>query len=233
MNTLRLITIFISLCACVIQAGSKDDPLLTHLKVHQLDYFQDDNLDVFAFEADFWIGKDLNKFWLKTEVEQVGSETEELELQALYSKALYPYWDLQFGVRHDFQLAEERTWAVIGLHGLSPYYFEIDSAIFVGDNGDLAARFEAEYEMPITQQWILSPELEVNFYGQDDPINEIGSGLSDASLGLRLRYEFVREFAFYFGFEHKKKYGSTADFAELNDGENEENNFLVGIKFWF
>ncbi len=213
-------------------AGSKDDPLLTMLKVHKLDYFQHEGESVFELESDFWIGKDLDKFWLKTEIEQEGSETEELEVQALYSKAVAPYWDFQVGVRHDFKLPQERTWAVIGFHGLAPYYFEIDSALFIGKEGDFAARLSAEYEMMLTQQLELSPELEINFYGQDDPVNQIGSGISDASIGLRLKYAFVREFAFYIGFEHKKKFGGTARYSQLEGKPIEENNLVMGVSFW-
>ncbi len=228
-----LIAVMISFAATSLFAGSEDDPLLTYWKTHQLDYFQHDGEDVFAMESDFWIGKDLNKFWLKTEIEIEAGETEEFELQALYSKAIAPYWDLQLGVRHDFKLPDERSWAVIGFHGLAPYYFEIDTALFIGEDGDLAARFEAEYEMMLTQQWVLSPELEANFYAQDDPINGIGSGLSNLSLGLRLRYEFIKEFAFYVGFEHEKQYGDTARYSRLEGSATEANNFLVGISFWF
>lgn len=233
MNIIKFIILTLILTPSIILAGSKDDPLLVHWKVHQLEYFQHEGSDAFAFESDFWIGKDLHKFWLKTEIEHEGSETEEFELQALYSKAISPYWDMQLGVRHDFKLPEERTWAVIGFHGLAPYYFEIDSALFIGANGDIAARFEAEYEMMLTQKWVLSPELEASFYGQDDLTNRIGSGLSSLSLSLRLRYEFIREFTAYVGFEHSKQFGQTSRFS-IQDGKNdEENNFVVGIGFWF
>lgn len=228
-----LLSFLALLFATNVFAGAKDDPLLTFWKVHNLDYFEHDGESLFAMESDFWIGKDLDKFWLKTEIESEAGELEEFELQALYSKAIAPYWDLQFGVRHDFKLPKETSWAVIGVNGLAPYYFEIDTALFIGEGGDLAARFAAEYEIPITQQWILVPELETNFYAQNDPINRIGSGLSDVSIGLRLRYEFVREFAFYVGFEHEKQFGTTAQYAEQDGKSDEENNFLVGISFWF
>jgi uncharacterized protein involved in copper resistance len=36
---------------------------------------------------------------------------------------------------------------------------------------------------------------EVNLYGKDDPQRGIGSGVSDAALGVRLRYEIRPEFA--------------------------------------
>ncbi|NVK21751.1 MAG: copper resistance protein B [Kangiellaceae bacterium] len=213
-------------------AGGKDDPVLASLWVDQFEYSEHDNESIYALEADFWIGKDLDKFWLKTEIEKEGDEFQHAELQALYSKAIAPYWDLQLGVRHDFEQPEERTWAVIGYQGLAPYYFEIDAALFVGDEGRVAARFQAEYEMMLTQKWVLVPEFEANFYAQNDPINHIGSGLSDASLGLRLSYEFVREFAFYIGYERSKTFGRTADYAELDGKSSSEGLWVIGFRGW-
>jgi len=61
----------------------------------------------------FWAGYDLEKLWIKTEFESVGGETEESELQALYSKAIAPYWDFQVGLRKDFEedSSSGRDWA--------------------------------------------------------------------------------------------------------------------------
>jgi copper resistance protein B len=56
-------------------------------------------------------------------------------------------------------------------------------------------RLGLEYEVMLTQQLVLTPELEMNFYGKDDDKRELGSGLSDISVGLRLGYEFRREIA--------------------------------------
>ena len=122
MKHLQILLTIVTLSISISHAGSKDDPLLAMWKVHKLDYFEHDGEAVFEIESDFWIGKDLNKFWLKTEIEQEGSDTEELEVQALYSKAVAPYWDFQVGVRHDFKLPEERSWAVVGFHGLAAIY---------------------------------------------------------------------------------------------------------------
>ena len=63
---------------------------------------------------------------------------------------------------------------MIGFQGLSPYYFEIDAALFIGESGQSAFRFEAEYEQMITQRWVLIPEIELNFFGQTDLDTETG-----------------------------------------------------------
>ncbi|HET7922640.1 MAG TPA: copper resistance protein B, partial [Gammaproteobacteria bacterium] len=93
--------------------------------------------------------------------------------------------------------------------------------------------FEAEYELLLTPRVILQPRFEMNLHGRSDSQRGIGSGLSDAALGLRLRYEFSRQFAPYVGVEFERKFGQTADFAR-NSGEPAFDPRLVaGLRFWF
>ncbi len=233
-------TTIIFLTPLAVNAASKDDPLITMVMADQLEFRQNQDSDTFVLEGQAWIGKDLSKLWFKSELERVDGETDEAELQALYSRAYAPNWDIQFGLRQDFQLSDdetsskpELTWAVLGFQGLSPYFFEIDSALFLGENGRSAFRMEAEYELLLTQQLILTPEIEINFYGQNDPSLGIGSGLSDIELGLRLRYEVKREFAPYIGFNWSKKTGKSADFSRNNGDDSEELQWVIGLRAWF
>ena len=138
---------------------------------------------------------------------------EQAEVQALYSRAINPWFNLQGGVRYDFQPNPERAHLVLGIQGLAPYWFEIDGALFLSNKGDLTARFEAEYDQRITQKLILQPSIEFDLAAQDVPELGIGAGLSTAEVGLRLRYEFVPEFAPYIGVEYERAFGNTADFA--------------------
>lgn len=184
-------------------------------------------------EAGMWIGYDLNKLWLKVDAEQVNSKTEGFELQALYSKAIVPYWDFQAGVRKDFNPKPSREWLVLGFNGLAPYFFEIDTALFIGDKGRLGLRLEAEYEILFSQKLILTPEISVNFHSKDDAQTSTGAGLTDTQLGLRLRYEFIREFAPYTGINWNKKYGQTADYTQANGGSVSDSQVVVGFRAWF
>ena len=212
-------------------AKMEDDPILTKFMLDQLEIGDGDG-NPMSWEAEAWIGKDLNKLWLKTEGERVDGETEEAKVQALYSRAIAPYWDFQVGLRKDFK-PEGREWGVLGLKGLAPYFFETDVALFAGKNGRTAARLQGEYELLLTQKTILSPEIEVNLYGKDDPAIGIGSGLSDVSVGLRLRHEFKREFAPYIGVEWTKKFGDTADFARDEGEDVSDTQIVAGIRAWF
>jgi copper resistance protein B len=77
------------------------------------------------------------------------------------------------------------------------------------------------------------PELELNAYGKKDPERNLGSGLSDASFSLRVRYEIRREFAPYVGVTWIQKYGGTADFARAAGDPTSETFLLAGIRAWW
>jgi len=216
-----------------LKAKVNDDPIITKLMIDQLEIRDAESDNQFVLEAELWIGKDLNKFWVKTEIEKVGSNTEEAELQLLYSRAIAPFWDFQLGVRRDFKPKPTRDWFAIGFKGLAPYYFEIDTALFLGEDNRTALRVEAEYEMMLTQKLVLSPEIEANFYSKTDDETEVGSGLSDLSIGLRLRYEIKREFAPYIGVNWSKKYGGTANFARTAGEKTSDTQFVIGLRAWF
>ena len=217
----------------LVQAMESDDPTLIMLKADQLEWRVNDGPDAAYFEGEGWIGKDLNKIWFKSEVEQSDGSTEEAELQALYSRAIAPFWDAQVGVREDFKPEPSRSWLALGFQGLAPYWFETSTALFIGESGRTAFRLEAEYELLFTQRLILSPELEINAYGKNDEDTGTGSGLADAQFGIRLRYEIRREFAPYIGVNWYKKYGNTADYAR-DEGEGvSDTSVVIGIRAWF
>ena len=233
MKRILLSMLVMSVSLSATAGGRGDDPLLTKVMIGQFEHRSTGGSDPVVLEAQGWIGKDLQKLWIKTEIEHVGGETEESELQFLYSHAVAPYWDFQVGWRHDDRPTPDRDWLALGFQGVAPYFFEIDAAAFIGESGQTALRLEAEYEMMFTQKLILSPEIEVNFHGKNDEATGTGSGLSDMELGLRLRYEIRREFAPYIGINWTKKYGNTADFARAEGEETSDAQFVVGFRAWF
>jgi len=190
--------------------------------------------DGYRWEAEGWYGGDINRLTIKSEGEGAfGEAIESAETQLLYSRAVGPYFNLQAGVRQDAGHGPDRTHATVGFEGLAPYWFEVEGALFLSNKGDLTGRIEGYYDQRITQKLILQPMAELNFAAQDVPESGIGSGLSDIELGLRLRYEIVREFAPYVGVEWTRKFGDTARFARA-DGEDASGvGFVMGIKAWF
>ena len=190
--------------------------------------------DGYRWDAEAWFGGDINRLTVKTEGDGArGGGIAAAEVQALYSRAVGPYFDMQAGVRHDVARGRPTTYATIGFEGLAPYWFEVEGAAFVSDRGDLLARVEGYYDQRITQRLILQPRVELNLAAQDVPATRIGAGLSSADLGLRLRYEIARRFAPYLGVSWERKTGATARYARL-DGENPDaTSFVAGIRMWF
>lgn len=188
----------------------------------------------YAWDGEAWYGGDYDKLWLKTEGEGAfGDAVEEAEVQALYSRAIDPWFNLQAGVRYDIRPKPDRAHLVVGIQGLAPYWFEIDGALFLSDEGDLTARFEAEYDQRITNQLILQPRVELDLAAQDVPELGIGAGLSSLEAGLRLRYEIVPEFAPYVGVQYERRFGDTADFTRVAGEDVGGWAFLVGLRSWF
>jgi len=214
-------------------AAAEDDPLLFKAMADQLELRMTGGDNPLAWDAEAWLGKDLNKLWLKTEGERVDGNTEEAELQALYSRAITAFWDFQVGWRGDLRPKPDRHWLALGLKGLAPYFFDIDAAVFIGESGHTAARIELEYEVLFTQRIILTPEFETNLYGKKDTERGIGSGLADIEIGLRLRYEIRREFAPYIGLNWWKKLGDTADFAKAAGQDADDLQIILGLRAWF
>lgn len=234
MKKILLLLLFVLIPANASFGGAmEDDPLLAMLTVDQLEIRSDDTDSSLNWEAEGWAGKDLHKFWIKIEGEYEGDRVEEMELQALYSRAVAPFWDVQAGWRRDMRPDPERDWLAIGLKGLAPYYFDVDAALFFGESGRTAARLQTEYEFMLTQRLILIPEIELNLHGKDDPATGIGSGLSSIEAGLRLRYEIRREFAPYIGVNWAQLHGQTADYAREEGEDSDSFQFVFGIHAWF
>lgn len=194
-----------------------------------------DGADGYSWGAQGWTGGDINRFWWKTEGEgEIDGKLHEAEVQALYSRAIAPFWDVQAGVRQDFRPdGDDTTHLTVGVQGVAPYWFEMSAAAFLSTEGDLTARAEAEYDQRITQKWILQPAIEVALSASDIPELEIGSGLTSVTAGLRLRYEIRKEFAPYVGVEWTRSLGDTADYAKARGQDPEDTRFVVGIKAWF
>jgi copper resistance protein B len=225
--------------ALIVSAGRAscqvaDAEVFFHAIADRLEYQVHDSGERFLWDVEGWVGGDINKFWVKAEGEKTNNDKiEQAELQGLFSRAITPFFDLQAGVRHDFRPLDMRTFGVFGIEGLAPYGFEMDAASFIGEDGDVSGRVEAEYDLLITQRLILQPRFEANLAVQDVKEYGVGNGLNDVELGLRLRYEIRREFAPYIGVSWERKVGEAAGFAREEHEQVESTSFVAGIRVWF
>lgn len=182
----------------------------------------------------FRYGTATDRLWLKSRGEGTfGEGVVEAEVQALWSHALDPWFDLQGGVRADFREGPDRYYLTLGVQGLAPYWFELDGAAFLSDEGDLTARLEAEYDLRLTNRLILQPRIETDWSAQDVPELGLGSGLTAFEGGLRLRYEFVPEFAPYVGVQYERVFGDTARFTRAAGEDVGGVRLVLGVRAWF
>jgi copper resistance protein B len=192
-----------------------------------------DNGTALGWEAMAWVGGDIQRIWLRSEGEAVDGRIEHGDMEVLYGRSVRPWWDVLAGVRQDVGEGPSRTWAAFGVQGLSPYKFEVAATAYIGQGGRTALRAEAEYDTLLTNRLILQWRAEANAYGKADPLAGIGSGLSTVEFGARLRYEITRQFAPYFGVEHDRAFGNTADLRRNAGHGAGDTRVVAGVRVWF
>ena len=203
-------------------------------RIEQLEYRAVDGKGGYAWEGEVWYGGDIDKIVVASEGEgKRGRAPETAELRALWRHAVDPWWNLEAGLRHDLRPDPERTYALIGIQGLAPYWFDVEGQVLVSNKGDVHLRAEAGYDQRITQRLILKPALEIDAAFQDVPELGVAAGLESIALGARLRYEIAREFAPYVGVHWERKLGGTADIARAAGDGASSVSAVFGLRAWF
>ena len=211
-----------------------DRMILMHGILDQFEGRTDGRTPDLRWSGEGWIGTDYDKFWVKTEgFRRSNGTVDDGQHEFLYSRAITTYFDLQGGLRSDIDSRPTRNWAALGFEGLAPLFFNVQGTGYVSDSGQFAARFEASYDLLLTNILILQPQLEVNLYSKSDPVRLVGAGISEIDTGLRLRYEFDRKFAPYIGVAYEGKFGQTASFVRRAGESTSGVRFVFGIRSWF
>lgn len=210
-----------------------DNTIQSFVLIDRLEWVDADEGRGMEWEGQAWIGTDYNKLWLRSEGERISDDTEDADLEVLYGRSIAPWWDVVAGVRHHFEPGGSQDLAVFGVMGVAPYKFELAASAYIGDSGYTGARLEAEYETLLTNRLILQPAIEVNIHGQDDESHGNGSGLGTVEAGLRLRYEFTRQFAPYVGIVYERAYGRTAAFRRDEGQDVNDTHLVAGLRIWF
>jgi copper resistance protein B len=198
----------------------------------QLEWHPAEGPDGLDWDARGWIGKDRDRFWFRTEGVSDLGQVRDAHAHLLYGRAISRWWDLVAGVRQDVRPGSPQTWASIGIQGLAPYWFEVQATAYVGGSGRTQLRFETEYELLLTNRWILQPIVEASIHGKDDPGRGIGAGLSTIDGGVRLRYLVRRELAPYVGVSWNWKFFGTKDLARANGEPSSLARLALGVRLW-
>ncbi|MCQ8181735.1 copper resistance protein B [Methylomonas sp. SURF-1] len=200
--------------------------LFNRFLAERLEYESNGGLHLAKWDIQNWFGNDDHKLWLKSEGDYSADQDifGRADLQVLYSRNVDSFWDFQIGARRAFE--PERTFdAVIGFQGLAPYFFEVDSALFVTEKGNVLGRLTVSYELLLSQRLILQPRIGLNVAAEDLQSRGVKAGVTEFEAGLRLRYEIEREFAPYLG----------VDYVEEQSLREHQHSVraVAGFRFWY
>ena len=212
-------------------ALAADNDLYAYAQADRLEYQASESESVWDLQG--WYGGDYHRLWWKTEGHFSSGSVEDAELQLLYSRAFTAFFDFQFGLRYEDLELTEQVSAVVGIQGLAPYSFEVDTALFFTEDGDTLFRGEFERDWLLTQRWVIQPRFEISAAFDDAPDRLIASGFNEFAAELRLRYEVNRKFAPYLGVSWQRFLGDTADLVEIAGGDREITTLVAGLRFWF
>lgn len=207
------------------------DALHSLVEFDRLEAWESDEHHGAAWEVHGWIGKDLQKLRFRAEVETEDGALGHAELDLLYSRGVTPWWDVVAGLHHENGPATRDALA-IGVMGLAPYKIETQAMLYLGDGG-ASLRAEASYDTLFTNRWILQSRVELRAESQADASRHVGAGLSTVEAGLRLRYEWHRQFAPYVGIEREQAFGGTADQLRAEGERAGDWRVVVGLRTWF
>ncbi|MGE5175602.1 MAG: copper resistance protein B [Hyphomicrobiales bacterium] len=189
----------------------------------------------YRWDGEAWYGNNTNRLWLRSEgnVDLEHSSLDEAEAQALYARPISSYFDVQAGVRYDFDPNPSRAWMTLGVEGLAPLYWHVGAFAFLSDGGHAAGRLEASYDLLLTQRLILQPQIEATFYSKGEPRRGIVPGLSDFDSGVRVRYEIRRQIAPYLAIVDQGGAGYGGRGASGAGGSPDGIRFAAGIRAWY
>jgi copper resistance protein B len=209
------------------------------LRAEVLEYRPRNDESDFRWDMQGWYGGDFNRLWVKSEGERntAFKADYDIDMQLLYGRFIKKYYDFQIGVRGETQIFRgenvARAHAVIGFQGLVPYRYEVESALFISQDGDVSARFQTSRDFLLTQRLILQGRFETHAAVQKVEKFTTGQGLNNVELGLRLRYEIRREIAPYIGVSYDRSFFKTADLVREEGGHPSQVRFVAGLRLWF
>jgi len=206
--------------------------------IDRLGYTTEDKNNL-MYEITSWYGGDYNRLWLEAEGNHnLNSNEGEIEkLDILFGKWIRPFWDGRVGLGYIGKYGNNKDFGRIGLvlslKGLAPYMFETDFDIKFLTTGEMLADIELEYSILLTQRLTVQPKVSSSYSSENLKEMEIGSGINNFSISLRLIYEIKREFAPYMEVSYTKFLGNTKDFFKKETGKDKETNIYLGLRIWF
>ncbi|WP_180042520.1 MULTISPECIES: copper resistance protein B [unclassified Acinetobacter] len=228
--------------------NANDAAFAEHIKEHGGQMYQqttvesrwlrnNDGNGVLKSELETSIGTDENKVFIKVHADDAESQQAEYDVKMLYSRNVTDFWDVQAGLRYrndqNREVDQDQVDAVIGVHGLAPYFFETNAYLYVGQDNQTSLSLETERDVLLTQKLIVKPYLDLNVILSDASSYAQKTGLSSAQLGLEMRYEINKKVMPFIDVAYGYKQGHEQTDWQAESASDQEWLYGAGIRFKF
>jgi copper resistance protein B len=147
--------------------------------------------------------------------------------------------DLFVGLRHDTGEAPTRTFAALGVQGVSPWGIRVDITGYLGEGspgGDSVHniyRFQFDYEHEFTNRLALLARFDYEISSEDHVWYSFGIPPTETSVGLRLRYRLGENVEPYIGAEWFEFYGDSEDITRARGEPPSDVRMVAGVRLKF
>ena len=183
------------------------------------------------------IGTDENKIFIKVHADKVESQQAEYYAKLLYSRNVADFWDVQAGMRYrndpNREVDQDQVDAVLGLHGMAPYFFETDAYVYIGQDRQVSFNLETERDLLLTQKLIIQPYLDINMVLSDDSNYAKKTGLNSVQVGLETRYEINKKVMPFMDVAYGYNKGVQETAWQKSSSSENEWSYGAGIRFKF
>ncbi|WHP05217.1 copper resistance protein B [Acinetobacter corruptisaponis] len=184
-----------------------------------------------------WVGTDEHKVFIKAHVEKAESERTQTDAMALYSRSIADFWDVQVGARHQYQpeqWQDKNQWsAVVGLHGLAPYFFETKAYLYAGQDQRWQFSLETSRDVLFTQKLIAQPYLNADLVLNDQSKYAQKSGVSKLQTGVQIRYEINKKVMPFIDLAYAYHQGNKQTAWQMASGREQGGLYGAGLTLKF
>jgi copper resistance protein B len=114
-----------------------------------------------VWDGEIFAGTDEVKLHLSTqgEYDRDKNVREAMQNELFAQMPVSTFFDVKAGLRYDQPEGASDWYAMIGLSGLAKQSVELDTNLYLGEDGDFTGDVEAEYELLFTNRLFLTPLL--------------------------------------------------------------------------
>jgi copper resistance protein B len=190
--------------------------------------------DHFVFDGELGVGGERHGVTFKLAGgSDVGPRIDEVTGQALYTFTPRENVSLMAGVRHDFREGSDLTHGVLAVTADIGEIVSAEHFLFLSQDGDVTGEAMALVALPLAASLTLEPRAELAWSAKAVPEEELGSGVTEVALSVRLRRQIGPVVNVYVGVTHERLVGDTKRIAIAQGDRGHVNRAVIGAGFAF